>query len=295
MLPNAYYLTEFGTEPRRLLIEITRYHNSLAIIIPDGALAYENYNLNKRGHNARKYKDPKNEALRPQVKKDANGNLLNRKSYRRCGSTKHLKFEISGYKKCNSCIPINKLQEDIIINYVKQLSYKDIPAIPEKVERLEITDMSFYYSPRGTEDFNSKKDSIKAIFIIPAREEGLFASPFGSEQEKKTGKQYVTWFEQAQFSSFNQEASRGYTYVPEFDVRSITNAKAFEDRHVAREFEIEDEPEEVEAEEEVEGQGNGWGQAVQDGQETGAVQDEGKETTSSWGQTGASEGTGTGW
>jgi hypothetical protein len=190
-----------------------------------------------------------------------------------------------------------------MIDYVKQLSCKDTPAIPEKVERLEITDMSFYYSPRGTEDFNSKKDSVEAIFIIPARKEGLFASPFGSEvviefpdnifikgiqwQEEKTGKQYVTWFEQAQFSSFNQEASRGYTYVPEFDVRSITDAKAFEDRHVAREFEIEDEPEEVEAEEEVEGnQGNGWGQAVQD---------EGKETTSSWGQTGASEGTGTGW
>jgi hypothetical protein len=187
----------------------------------------------------------------------------------------------------------------MIIDYIKQ-----------KVELLEITDMSFYHSPRGTEDFNSKKDSVEAIFTIPARKEGLFASPFGSEvviefpdnifikgiqwQEEKTGKQYVTWFEQAQFSSFNQEASRGYTYVPEFDIRSITDAKAFEDRHVAREFEIEDEPEEVEAEEEVEGnQGNDWGQAVQDeGQETGAVQDEGKEAASSWG---TSEGTGTGW
>ncbi|KAH8756882.1 hypothetical protein F5882DRAFT_233639, partial [Hyaloscypha sp. PMI_1271] len=61
------------------------------------------WNCLERGHNARKCKDEKDEALRPQVKKDADGNLLNSKSYRRYGSTKHLKSEISGCKKCNSC------------------------------------------------------------------------------------------------------------------------------------------------------------------------------------------------
>jgi hypothetical protein len=78
-------------------------------------------------------------------------------------------------------IPMDKLQEDIIIDYIKQLSCKDTPAIPEKVEYLEIIDMLFYYSPYSTEDFNSKKDSIEAIFTIPVYKEGLFASPFGSE------------------------------------------------------------------------------------------------------------------
>jgi hypothetical protein len=54
-LPNAHHLTEFGTEPRRLLVEITRHRNSLAIIIPDGALAYENYNLNSEFEIFRSY------------------------------------------------------------------------------------------------------------------------------------------------------------------------------------------------------------------------------------------------
>jgi hypothetical protein len=141
-LPNAHHLTEFGTEPRRLLVEITRHREGLAIIIPDGALAWENYNLNsefemfrshvrnikllvemtktqgvyvelqapdtsecfqydqkghtkstctvsdkehlppqcwnclERGHDARECKDPKDEALRPQVKKDADGEVF---------------------------------------------------------------------------------------------------------------------------------------------------------------------------------------------------------------------------
>lgn len=46
ILLNTYYLIEFSTEPRRLLIKLTRYRKGLAIIIPDGALVQENYNLN---------------------------------------------------------------------------------------------------------------------------------------------------------------------------------------------------------------------------------------------------------
>jgi hypothetical protein len=45
-LPNAHHLTEFGTEPRNFLVEITRHREGLAIIIPEGTLYWKNYNLN---------------------------------------------------------------------------------------------------------------------------------------------------------------------------------------------------------------------------------------------------------
>ncbi|PMD63961.1 uncharacterized protein K444DRAFT_626204 [Hyaloscypha bicolor E] len=45
-LPNAHHLTEFGTEPCRFLVEITRHREGLAIIIPEGALYWKSYNLN---------------------------------------------------------------------------------------------------------------------------------------------------------------------------------------------------------------------------------------------------------
>jgi len=69
----------------------------------------------------------------------------------------------------------------MMIAYVKELSLKDTLVIPNKVERLEITDMSFYHSRRATEAFNNKGASIEAIFTVLARKEGLLSSPFGNE------------------------------------------------------------------------------------------------------------------
>ena len=54
-LPNVQRLTEFGTEPRRLLVELTRHREGLAIIIPDGALEYENYGFSSE---AEMYRGP---------------------------------------------------------------------------------------------------------------------------------------------------------------------------------------------------------------------------------------------
>jgi hypothetical protein len=199
-------------------------------------------------------------------------------------------------------VPMDKLQEEMMIAYVKELSLKDTPVIPDKVKRLEITDMSFYHSRRATEAFQNKDASIEAIFTVPARKEGLVSSPFGNEvvielphgkfmkglqwQEEKTGKQYATWWENIPFSSFKQEASWGYTYVADFDVASITAAKDFEDRHVVRiegvddDEEVGDEVDEAEEGDQGNGNGNGWGQGA-------VAQVEGKENV--WGQSGANE------
>jgi hypothetical protein len=197
-------------------------------------------------------------------------------------------------------VPMDKLQEEIIITYVKELSLKDTPVIPDMVKRLEITDMSFYYSRRATEAFQNKDTSIEAIFTVPARKEGLVSSPFGNKviielphgkfikglqwQEEKTGKQYATWWENIPFSSFKQEASWGYTYIADFDVVSITTAKDFEDCHIVRIKGVNDD-EEVgdkvkETEEGDQGNGNGWGQGA-------VAQVKGKENV--WGQSGANE------
>ena len=198
-------------------------------------------------------------------------------------------------------IPMEKLQEEMIIAYTKDLSLKDTPTIPDKVERLDITDMSFYHSGRATEAFQSKDTSIEAIFTVPARKEGQVSSPLGDEvvielphnkfvkgvqwQEKKTGKQYATWWEKVPFSSFKQDASWGYTYVADFDVVSITAAKDFEDRHVIQIEEVDEEiDQEVEEADDQQGNGNGWGGEL--------VQDEGKLEVkeTGWGQqSGANE------
>ena len=68
-----------------------------------------------------------------------------------------------------------------MITYVKELSLKETLVIPDKIERLEITDMSFYHSRRATEAFNNKGASIEAIFTILARKEGFLSSPFSNE------------------------------------------------------------------------------------------------------------------
>ena len=52
-------------------------------------------------------------------------------------------------------VPMDELQEEMMIAYAKELSLKDTPAIPDKVKRLEITDMSFYHSRRATEAFQN--------------------------------------------------------------------------------------------------------------------------------------------
>jgi hypothetical protein len=170
-------------------------------------------------------------------------------------------------------IPMDELQEEMMIAYAKDASLKDT-----QLERLEITDMSFYHSRRATEAFQNKDTSIEAIFTVPARKEGLFSPPFGDEvvielphgkfikalQWQEDGKQYATWWENIPASSFKQEASSGYTYVADFDVTSITPAKDFEDRHVVR-IEPEEVDEEGDEEAEVDegdqgnGDGNGWG------------------------------------
>lgn len=51
--------------------------------------------------------------------------------------------------------------------------------VPEVTQRLEITDMSFYHSPRSIADFAAKKDLIEGIFTIPARVEFYKSWPFG--------------------------------------------------------------------------------------------------------------------
>jgi hypothetical protein len=78
-------------------------------------------------------------------------------------------------------VPMDELQEEMMIAYAKDASLKDTPVIPDKVERLEITDMSFYHSRRATEAFQNKGASIETIFTVPARKEGLLSSPHGNE------------------------------------------------------------------------------------------------------------------
>jgi hypothetical protein len=178
-------------------------------------------------------------------------------------------------------MPMNELQEQMIIDYAMQLSCKDaslthtptssdttpitlspVKTHPKKVELVEVTDMSFYHSPRITDNFNNKKSLVEAIFIVPARNKGQVSSPFGNEvvvelldnkfikgiqwQEESTKKQYVTWYDQAQHATFEQDSSKGYTYIPEFGVVRITPAELFEDRPVAREVEVEIEEDKVE-------------------------------------------------
>ena len=41
----------------------------------------------------------------------------------------------------------------MMITYTKDLSLKDTPTIPDKVERLDITDMLFYYLGHAIEAF----------------------------------------------------------------------------------------------------------------------------------------------
>jgi hypothetical protein len=80
-------------------------------------------------------------------------------------------------------VPMDELQEQMMVDYAIYLSCKDavstdatsstlsntiltVKTLPEKVELLEVTDMSFYYSPRAIEAFNTKKESVEAIFTI---------------------------------------------------------------------------------------------------------------------------------
>jgi hypothetical protein len=76
---------------------------------------------------------------------------------------------------------MDKLQEEMIIAYVKELSLKDTLVIPDMVKHLEIMDILFYYSRRAIEAFQNKDASIKAIFTVPAHKEGLVSSPFGNK------------------------------------------------------------------------------------------------------------------
>jgi hypothetical protein len=76
---------------------------------------------------------------------------------------------------------MDELQEEIIIAYTKDISLKDTLVIPNKVERLEITDISFYYSRYTIEAFQNKGASIETIFTILARKEGLLSSPHGNK------------------------------------------------------------------------------------------------------------------
>jgi hypothetical protein len=141
---------------------------------------------------------------------------------------------------------LDTLQEQMMIDYAIQLSRKDAPitdtptdttpatlppveTYPEKAELLEITDMSFYHSPRATEDFINRKSSVEAIFTVPARKEGQVSSLFGNEvivelqdhkfvkgiqwQEESTEKQYVTWYDQVQSATFKQEYAGGDSEV----------------------------------------------------------------------------------
>jgi hypothetical protein len=78
---------------------------------------------------------------------------------------------------------IDELQEQIIVDYTIYLSRKDaistnttsstssntiltVKTLPEKVELLEVTNMSFYYSLYTIEAFNTKKELVEAIFTI---------------------------------------------------------------------------------------------------------------------------------
>ncbi|PMD66149.1 uncharacterized protein K444DRAFT_659363 [Hyaloscypha bicolor E] len=214
-------------------------------------------------------------------------------------------------------MPLDTLQEQMMIDYAIQLSRKDAPITdtltdtmpttlppvkthPEKAELVEVTDMSFYHSPRATEDFINRKSSVEAIFTVPARGEGQVSSPFANEvvvvlqdhkfvkgiqwQEESTEKQYITWYKQVQHDIFKQESNKGYTYVPEFGLVRITPAELFEERPVARAIEVVFEEDEAEAEEgEVKGEVNAWGQVVVTGQDKGAP-DQGASEDTTWGQ-----------
>jgi hypothetical protein len=61
-------------------------------------------------------------------------------------------------------VPMDELQEEMMIAYAKELSLKDTPVIPDKVKRLEITDMSFYHSRRATEAFQNINEA--ANFLV---------------------------------------------------------------------------------------------------------------------------------
>jgi hypothetical protein len=452
-LPNSKCLSGFGTQGDRYLVEISRHREGFALIIPEGALDHENYqlqnegdmynhrirnikmltemakihgfltvieapdesecfkcgqkghskqdcyadsehqlpkkcwNCSERGHNASDCPDEITEALRPAIRKDEAGNNLNGKTCSRCGSSKHLKFEISGCKKCNSCehrgdecpekecrickvkghlalscpkrlpckkcggdhsnrdcnapkpldtrrnlsryptkstfavpvetmdlepevdsqgfsvnetkstlqfsiisassllgIPESDLQEQMMIDYAIARSLvtagdahvgdiaRTAAETPKVSQRLEIIDMSVYHSPRSTEAFAAKEKMIEGIFTIPARKEGELSWPFGNEmvvqlpgghfvmgnqwEDPATGKQYITWYEKVPYSTFSPDKIKGYTYVPDFDVVSITPAALFEDRPVTQTAECESEAE-----------SGGWGnESVHEGQ-----------------------------